>query len=469
MQVTESGTAGGENELICIVGAGPAGLAMARALKRAGLPFEVLERHSDVGGLWDPANPGSAIYESAHFISSRDQSGFFDFPMPNSFPDYPSHRDILRYTREFAVAYGLRANIQCGVEVKSIEPDGKLWRVTQSDGQVNRYKAVICANGVNWHPRLPNWPGQFDGTIRHSVSHRKATDFQGKRVLIVGLGNSGADIACDAANNADAAFVSLRRGYHFIPKHLFGIPSDEFARRLRGWPLWIRRPLFGLLLRMLVGNLTRWGLPRPDHRLFETHPLMNSQLIHHLQHGNIAVRGDIVRLDGRSVHFADGHTETVDEIVCATGYDMRIPFLADHYFDWDGGRPQLYMTAFNRRHPNLFGIGHLETNSSAYTLFDHIAHLIAQNLADQARNPGRAAAFANRMKTDHPDLTGGIHFVDSPRHKAYVEIDAYKRAAERLRRDMGWAALRPGYFDPIQKSFTDYSNPAKNRVELSRI
>lgn len=437
-------------DAVCVIGAGPAGLSIARALKGAKVPFDHFERHSDVGGLWDPANPGSPIYESAHFISSRDMSGFFDFPMPKSFADYPSHRDILRYTRFFADAFGVRQGIRFGAEIVSVEEHQDRWRVELAGGEAYLYRAVVCANGVNWHPRMPTWPGTFDGEIRHSVSHRSGQDFRGKRVLIVGLGNSGADIACDAATHAEAAFVSIRRGYHFIPKHLFGIPADEFASTSQGWPIWLKRSIFSLILKMLVGDLTRWGLPRPDHKLFATHPLMTSQLIHHLQHGNVSVCADIRRLDGREVEFVDGRREVVDVILCATGYDMRIPFLHERYFDWAGGRPQLYMTAFNRRHKNLFGLGHLETNSSAYTLFDHISHLVAHYLSDQMRHTDRAEAFERLMQSHQTDLSGGIHFVDSPRHKAYVEIDTYKRAAEKLRKKMGWPALQPGFFDAIR-------------------
>jgi cation diffusion facilitator CzcD-associated flavoprotein CzcO len=214
---------------VCIVGAGPAGLSAARALKRSGIAYDQIERHGDVGGIWDLDNPGTPMYESAHFISSRKTSGFFDFPMPDTFPDYPSNRQILRYTRDFATAYGLREAIRFNTAVEAVERAGDGWTVTLDDGSRHDYRAVICATGVNWTPRTPEHPGTFTGQIRHSSSYRSPLEFRGERVLIVGLGNSGADIACDAAANADAAFVSVRRGYHLIPKHLFGMPIDEFA------------------------------------------------------------------------------------------------------------------------------------------------------------------------------------------------------------------------------------------------
>lgn len=342
---------------VCVIGAGPAGLSAARALKRLGIPYDQYERHTDVGGIWDIDNPGTPMYETAHFISSRNTSGFFDFPMPRTFPDYPSNRQILRYTRDFAAAYGLYDAIRFATPVESVERAGDGWTVTLGDGSRHDYRAVICATGTTWTPRVPDHPGTFTGEIRHSSAYRSPLELRGKRVLIVGLGNSGADIACDAAANADAAFISVRRGYHVIPKHIFGIPTDEFAEKGPSLPLWLERALFGLLLRLAVGDASRQGLPKPDHKLFESHPLLNAQLLHYLQHGDIRAKADVERYDGREVVFVDGSRERIDLVLYATGYDMHMPYMPDDAFAWNGGRPDLYMRAFSRRHRNLFGIG----------------------------------------------------------------------------------------------------------------
>ncbi|MGW4350508.1 flavin-containing monooxygenase [Nocardia sp. NPDC004582] len=442
-------TTAAEPRKICIIGAGPAGLSAARALKRLGIPYEQFERHSDVGGIWDLNNPGTPMYESAHFISSRKTSGFFDFPMPEDYPDYPGNRQILEYTRSFAAAYGLREAIRFDCAVTGVEQDGGDWLVTLDDGTVHRYRAVICATGVTWSPRLPVHPGAFDGEVRHSSTFRSALEFRGRRVLIVGLGNSGADIACDAAANAEAAFVSVRRGYHVIPKHIFGIPSDELAEGGPQVPLWLERPFFQALLRLIQGDLRKYGLPKPDHKLFESHPLLNSQLVHYLQHGDVAIRPDIAALDGARVRFADGSSEDIDLILYATGYDWSIPY-AEKYFDWSEGRPDLYLSAFNREHRNLFGLGYIEINSSAYTLFDHISNIVAQYLHDQDHDPSRAAAFEGLIGGDRPKLDGGINFLASARHRAYVDARAYHRYLGDVRERFGWQNLTPGLFDAIR-------------------
>lgn len=434
---------------VCIVGAGPAGLSAARALKRLGIDYDQFERHTDVGGIWDMDNPGTPVYESAHFISSRQVSGFFDFPMPDSFPDYPGHAQLLDYTRDFARTFGLYDNIRFNTAVADVSSHGDGWRVTLEDGQVQPYAAVICATGTTWHPSMPEHPGDFAGERRHSSTYTSLDELRGKRVLIVGLGNSGADIACDAASAADKAWVSVRRGYHVIPKHVFGVPSDLFAAQGPKLPLWIERPVFTAMLRLLRGDVTKLGMPEPDHKLFETHPLLNDQILHHLRHGDLAIKADVERFAGRDVVFADGSRETVDLVLYATGYDWRIPYVPDACFRWAGGRPQLYLTAFNSLHRNLFGASYIEVNSSAYTLFDQVTHLIAHYLYDQAHAPDRASAFDRMIAHDQPDLTGGIQLIATDRHQSYVDEHAFKRYLAKVRKTMGWPDMQPGMFDSL--------------------
>src|SRR5882762_5274192 len=145
---------------VCVVGAGPSGLIMARRLLAAGIDFDLYERHSDVGGIWDPDNPGSPVYESAHFISSKYTSYFYGFPMPESYPDYPGHRQLRDYIRAFAAAYGLYEKATLGVGVQHAELVDGQWHVLLSTGQRRAYTHLVCANGVTWAPNLPSYPGQ---------------------------------------------------------------------------------------------------------------------------------------------------------------------------------------------------------------------------------------------------------------------------------------------------------------------
>lgn len=429
-----------------MVGAGPAGLAMTRALMRRGLEFDCFERHDDVGGIWDQSNPGSPMYDSAHFISSRELSGFHGYPMPQHLPDYPHHSQVLAYLRGFADAYGLRERITTSTEVVRAEPDPRGgWSVRLANGDTRRYDNLICANGTTWSPSRPALQGDFSGELIHSCEHRSSDRFRGRRVLVVGCGNSGVDIACDAAGAADAAWISMRRGYHFIPKHIFGTPVDVFAERGPQPPMRVAQRIFPALIRLQIGRQERYGLPRPDHKLFESHPIVNDQLLHHLSHGDIAVKPDIERLDGDEVVFADGSREAVDVIVLATGFRFAIPYVDEQLLDWSGGRPRLYMHLFSPRRDDLYGIGFAEADGGIYALFDEMADLIACAIRTrEADGPGRASLEQLRREPS-PDVSGGVRHVASDRHAAYLHLPAYRKAAAKLRKRLGW-----GRFDPPQ-------------------
>ncbi|KND40525.1 MULTISPECIES: flavin-containing monooxygenase [Streptomyces] len=427
----------------CVIGAGPAGLAVARALAERDLPYTHIERHTGPGGLWDIDNPGSPMYESAHFISSKTLSGFGGYPMPDHFADYPPHRQILSYLTSFAEAYGLADRIEFGTEVRGVEknPDGT-WTVTRADGRTGTHRQVVVCTGAQWHPNVPDLPGDFSGEIRHTVTYRSSAELRGKRVLVVGAGNSGLDIACDAARSADHAAISMRRGYWFIPKHLFGRPVDTIAAGGPHLPMWLQQKLFGGLLRLLNGDPRRLGLQQPDHKLFETHPALNSLLIHHLQHGDITARPGIARTEGRTVHFTDGSSDDFDLILLATGYVHTVP-VAQKYFG-DEQHPDLYLSSFSREHEGLFGVGFVETNSGAYQLFDSQAQLIASYIRDAGAGVPTAERFARRIRSDRPDLSGGLRFVDSPRHTGYVHSDAFVKYLGKVAEEMGWrTAGRP--------------------------
>ncbi|PJZ25696.1 F420H(2):quinone oxidoreductase [Leptospira hartskeerlii] len=435
----------------CIIGAGPAGLSMARSFKSKGVSFKVFERYKDVGGIWDMENPGSPMYESAHFISSKYLSGYMNFPMPDNYPDYPSWKQILEYHRNFAKEYNLYEHITFNTGVQNIEQVESGWLVELDNGEQRLFKGIVCASGITWAPNIPQLVGQdsFSGKIIHSVDYRNYSLFQGKRVLIVGAGNSGCDIACDAGTAAEQAFISVRRGYYFIPKHIFGQPADVFGDGAHWIPNGFSQWILAKLLNVLVGNLEKLGLPKPDHKLFETHPIINDQLLHNLRHGDVIAKGEILRINNEFVEFKDGSREKIDLIVLATGYNWSIPYMNEKYFEWRDGRPELYLNLFNRNYENLFAIGYMETDGGAYKMFDDMTNLISCYIVAKSENNYSAKKFEKLIKKDRPLLNGGIRYLDTPRHSVYVNQIAYKKYRTKIQRKLGWPELRAGSFSQL--------------------
>ena len=425
-----------------VVGAGPAGLLAARALRHYGIPYDHIERESDVGGIWDVEREWSPMYESAHFISSKQVSYLPGYPMPEDYPDYPNHRQILRYLKDFARDYDLYDRLELDTTLERVERSGDEWVVTVTAGrrgqpQVRRYGGMFLCTGNTWDPNLPHYPGEFDGESMHSVRYRSPEQFAGKRVLVVGGGNSGCDIACDAATHADRAVLSLRRGYHFIPKYIMGQPADVFASKV-ALPGPVERRVFAALLKLLVGDLAGYGLPQPDHRVMESHPIMNTQVLHHLGHGDLAYRPDVERLEGRTVHFVDGSAEEFDLILYATGYKVTYPFLDPSHFAWVGKYPDLYLSAFHREYDNLCLLGLHQTDGGAYEFFAWQAEVMCQFILDQQREPARAKRFHQRKRSDRPDLSGGLRYVASDRHATYVKKSAFVSYTKGLVKEYGW-------------------------------
>lgn len=438
----------------CIVGSGPGGLAAARAFLNLGLAVDVYERHGAIGGIWDRTNPGTPMYESAHFISSRDQSAYHGYKMPSNYPDYPNHRQILDYLRGFATTYRLEQHVRLSTSVEHAEWDGTHWQVRTSDGETRAYLTLTCANGTQWFPTMPSFPGaeSFTGEIIHSNAYNEGRQLAGKRVLVVGAGNSGVDIACDAARFADFAAISVRRGYHLVPKHIFGIPADAFAASGPHLPMkWAQR-IFPPLLRILIGKPSRYGWPEPDHKLFETHPIVNDQILHHLSHGDLVVWRDITRFDGAAVVFANGTREAYDLVIMATGYQTKVPYLDESMFRWKGNRPNLHLRLFSQDHPGLAAIGFTEGDGGAYELFDDMSDLIARAAWAAEHDRGQFDRLRARFAGPDPDVSGGVKHQATDRHAAYVNLQAYQKASKALRKDFGWPFISQETFESVRST-----------------
>lgn len=421
-----------EPETYAVIGAGPSGLAAARNLQRFGIPWSGYELASGVGGLWDLDGPRSTVYESAHLISSKRTTEFSEHPMRDEVADYPSHRELLAYFRDFASTHDLTSRFAFGTEVISARPEGDGW-VILSEGAAGRverrHAGVIAANGTLSEPSVPTFTGSFDGEMFHTSAYKSPTVFAGKRVLIIGAGNSGCDIAVDAVHHAASVDIAVRRGYYFVPKYLFGKPSDTLNQG-KPLPPRIKQAIDSRVLKMFTGDPVRFGFPKPDYKIYESHPIVNSLILHHLGHGDLSVKPDIDRLDGDGVVFADGSRTSYDVIVLATGYHLHYPFLNPELLRWagHGSAPDLYLNIFTQEDPNLFVLGMIEASGIGWQGRYEQAELVASYLRARQTAPTAAHSLEERVAGPRPDLSGGYHYLGLERMSYYVNKDAYRSA-----------------------------------------
>lgn len=431
-------SAGGSEETLpwALVGAGPTGLSAARNLSRRGIPFVGFEIHSDVGGLWDISSRKSTMYESAHLISSKTTTAFDEFPMRDEVADYPSHWEMNAYFKDYADTFDLRRNFRFQTEVISAEPedpdsDDSAWKVTvrDEDGkeETGRYAGVLIANGILSEPAIPEFEGQdeFEGEILHTAAYKRPDLFRDKRVLIVGCGNSGCDIAVDAVHFADSIEMSLRSGYWFFPKYIFGRPSDTLNEG-KALPAFLKTRLDGKFIKFLTGDPARLGFPVPEGRIYETHPVMNTQVLYHAGHGDIHIRKNIRRFTRTGVEFVDGTSGEYDMVVLATGYKLHYPFITPEHLNWNGNSPDLYLNIFTPRHRNVFVLGMVEATGLGWQGRYNQADLVAGFIEAGVRNPGRADEMWRRIQGPKPDLFAGYNYRQLDRLPFYVNKDAYR-------------------------------------------
>ena len=284
----------------CIIGAGCSGFTMAKRLKDAGLAYDCFEMSDDIGGNWYFGNPNgmSSCYQSLHIDTSKWRLAFEDYPVPADWPDFPHHSQILQYFHDYVDHFGLRETITFNTAVTDCERlDDRRWKVTLSTGESREYDHLVVGNGHHWDARTPTYPGTFDGYQVHSHHYRdpfEPYDFRGKRVMIVGAGNSAMDISSELSQRpiAEQLFISMRHGVWVLPKYFDGKPADKAS--LPPWmPAKVGRALARKKIRKTIGNMEDYGLPKPDHRPLDAHPSVSGEFLTRVGCGDITPKGAI--------------------------------------------------------------------------------------------------------------------------------------------------------------------------------
>jgi cation diffusion facilitator CzcD-associated flavoprotein CzcO len=437
---------------VCVIGAGASGLVTTKRLLDYGIPVECFESGSQVGGTWAfrNSNGHSSAYRSLHIDTSKERLSLSDFPISRSYPDFPHHTQIKEYLEQYCDAFGLREHIILETRVEHCEhlPGGG-WAVTISDGTARNYDMLVVANGHHWDPRWPNFPGEFDGPQIHShayIDPSEPIELRGKRVLVVGIGNSAADIVSELAQRSQAAkvFLSTRSGSYVIPKYLLGRPLDQLFRTIPQLPLGPQRRLLQLLQPIIWGRMERYGLPTPNHRFLEAHLTTSSELLVRFGSGDVVAKPDVAALEGDRVRFVDDSIEPLDAIIYATGYNVTFPFFDPSFISAPNNAIRLYKRVFKPGLDDAAFIGFTQALPTLFPFIECQADLLSRYLAGSYRPPGDAEMDAVITADDHKFTA---HFRDSARHTQ--EHDYYVYEHELRTREIPAGARRAQRLGPI--------------------
>ncbi len=428
---------------VAVIGAGSSGLAVSKALREQGLAAACFERGSEVGGLWRYENDNglSGAYASLRTNASRLRMQYPSFPMPASYGDFPHHSEMAAYLDAYADGFGLRPLIRFGTTVERLEPaaDGRWW-IVLDDGSRRSFRSVVVATGLFWSPRLPTYPGSFDGTMSHSHEYRTPERFADQRVLVVGAGNSAAEIAVEVSAVAERTLISVRGGAHVIPRWLGRAPFDAGDVEPHNRLPW-------RLLNLTYGRRVAHALrpipaswPVPAHRLLEGIPIISSDLLPAVRRADIVVKPAIDRLSGERVRFVDGSKEPVEHIVYATGYRISVPFLSASLLPAHGRKFPLYRRIAPPDLRGLYFAGFIDAPGGLLPVVETQGQWIAAVLTERLTLPPPAQM---RRAIDRPERRTRQRFPKESRHSVRCDPHAYRRLLQsdlRRARRRSWRA-----------------------------
>ena len=430
---------------VCVIGAGPSGLTAAKNCVENGLSVVVFEKNDRVGGNWvfNSKTGHSSVYENTHLISSKTWSEFEDYPMPDGYPDYPSHLQLQAYFESYAKAFGVYEKIKFDHTVVNVsrQSDGK-WLVEylEPNGMKKSevFEYLMVANGHHNVPKYPEYPGEYTGKYLHSHDFKGVDEsWRDKRVLVIGAGNSACDIAVEAARITKTVHMSMRSPQWFFPKFIFGQPGDVFAARSRWLPKKLRQYGLKFLARIIQGPYSRYGLPENTLLPLSTHPTLNSDLMDYIRHGRIVPKGAIKSWDGLRVNFIDGTSGEYDIVCACTGFWTTFPFFDENFINFkDLAKVPLYRKMMHQDYKNLYFIGLFQPIGCIWPLADYQAKLACLEILGKYQRPANIAAEIKR-EVENP------HFDFGPGQRHAMEVD-YHTFRNELKRELKKAGVDIG-------------------------
>ncbi len=409
-----------------VIGAGAAGLSAAKHLIGCGMDVTIFELGSRIGGLWVYENDNglSPTYQSLHLNSENKVTAYKDFPFPADAPLYPDHAEVAAYLEAYAQRFGLVPHIRFRTKVVSIEQDGQGWRVGLADGTQPVFDIVVVASGHQGVPRHPPFAKNFTGEYLHSHAYRIPEPFRGKRVLVVGVGNSACDIAADICSVTASSTMAARSPVLMMPRMVLGVPTSRVLARIeKPWMPWpVRRRIRELIARMAHGRMEQWGFTTPKKR---THPAGHHLLMAQFIWGRVTAKPGIASVSGTEVRFVDGSSAQYDVMIAATGYEVDLPFLDPDVSPVRGHWLDLYRRVVRPGYPGLYFVGFFNvTGGGNIRMMDDQAEWIAVIEDGRVGLPSRAA-----MEADIAKERGTITklYPDSPRYGLELDPGHYRR------------------------------------------
>ncbi|TAF93300.1 MAG: NAD(P)/FAD-dependent oxidoreductase [Cytophagia bacterium] len=421
---------------VCIIGAGSSGITAAKTLKENGIAFDCFEKGSNMGGNWRYNNDNgmSSAYRSLHINTNRLIMAYSDYPMPDHYPMFPHHSHIIQYFEDYVDHFGVRPHIQFNTEVLDVTRNAdNTYRVKTSKGETD-YRAVLVCNGHHWNARFPEpaFAGSFTGEVLHSHYYREPEQIYKKDLLVVGIGNSAVDIACEAARQCtqNKVVISTRSGAYIVPNWIWSIPFDSLASSMMAkLPLRLQRVFLKVALWLARGNQEDYGVPQPKRPPLSEHPTLSQDLLNLCGRGLIKFKPNIKELRGKTVTFEDGTAQDFDQIVYATGYKVTFPFLKEQIFQVEDSNDfGLYKKVVHPNWPNLFFVALIQPLGAIMPLAEVQSKWIARLLNGTNQLP-----TPNEMRRDIEKDRQAMQkrYKNSPRHTLQVDFHPYKESIEK--------------------------------------
>ena len=429
---------------IAVIGAGACGLCAAKYLSQAGFDVTIFEIGTQIGGLWCFMNDNqrSSAYRTLHINTSRGVTRFHDLDFDADVQAFPDHADMHAYLVKYARHFDLVRRIRFQSRVVDIRPlfdpetgEAPAWEVALEEGGTDRFDAVVVASGHLSVPlHVPMFHDDFTGEYVHGHDYKAPEPYVGKRICVIGVGNSACDIAGDVCVTAPRCVLVARSGVLILPKLFCGIPFTDITRRIqRPWiPAWLRRKLTAWLTYLVHGSMAKLGFKALDKR---AHVTSNGTIVTDIAYSRITVKQGIERIDGRTIHFVDGTAEEFDTLIAATGYLIDLPFISRDIVPLEDNRLELYKRMVQPGWPGLYLMGFFNTDTALNMVYEHQARWVRDIELGEARLPTKT-----EMKADMAAKRAWVEatYKDSPRHTIEEEhvpyIGELKTSLRRMRK-----------------------------------